>query len=161
MKKIYNFIFVHIPLHKYQAYATKWPRVKYFIRNLTRYACMAIITASILYIGFTIAHVFYPRTVEATPVTIVKEVIKKSAVMERIADCESGKRDKNGKAIKGSASHLDQLTGQVYTKANENKTVDIGKYMINEYYHGTKHGNEHYLLIMKQKKSISELINLS
>ncbi len=61
-------------------------------------------------------------------VEVIKEVevTRKAAVMERIMKCESG------------GKHFDPKTGQVYTKSNDNKTVDIGKYMINEYYWGKK-----------------------
>ena len=76
-----------------------------------------------------------PKIVMADKEVIV-EVVKDSVIMEKIADCESGARKSNGKAIKGSATHIDPKTGQVYTKSNENKTVDIGRYMVNEYYWG-------------------------
>lgn len=76
-----------------------------------------------------------PKIVMADKEVIV-EVVKDSVIMEKIADCESGVRKSNGKAIKGSATHINPKTGQVYTKSNENKTVDIGRYMVNEYYWG-------------------------
>jgi len=57
---------------------------------------------------------------------IVKEVQGHAPVMDRIAKCESNN------------SHIDPKSGQVYTKANKNGTVDIGKYMVNEYYWGKK-----------------------
>lgn len=54
---------------------------------------------------------------------VIKEVKGKAPVMERIAKCESGN------------SHIDPKTGQVYMLANTNKTVDVGKYMINTVWH--------------------------
>lgn len=54
---------------------------------------------------------------------VIKEVKGKAPVMERIAKCESGN------------SHIDPKTGQVYMVANTNKTVDVGKYMINTIWH--------------------------
>lgn len=54
---------------------------------------------------------------------VIKEVKGKASVMDRIAKCESGN------------SHVDPKTGQVYLVANSNKTVDVGKYMINTVWH--------------------------
>lgn len=54
---------------------------------------------------------------------VIKEVKGKTPVMDRIAKCESGN------------NHIDPKTGQVYMVANTNKTVDVGKYMINSVWH--------------------------
>lgn len=43
--------------------------------------------------------------------------------MDRIAKCES------------NDTHINPKTGQVYMLANSNKTVDVGKYMINTVWH--------------------------
>lgn len=60
---------------------------------------------------------------EKEVVKVVKEDKGTTPVMERIAKCESGN------------SHVDPKTGQVYMLANTNKTVDVGKYMINTVWH--------------------------
>lgn len=53
-----------------------------------------------------------------------------------IADCESGKRDNNGRAIKGSATHYDTDGSVLLGKYTDSKYgVDIGKYQINSLYH--------------------------
>jgi hypothetical protein len=81
-------------------------------------------------IGFAVSE---GKKVSAHEVSIVdREVIKEieiktiPPVLKRIAKCESNNQ------------HFDPKTGQVYTKANDNKTVDIGKYMVNEFYWGKK-----------------------
>jgi len=51
-------------------------------------------------------------------------------VLDRIGDCESGQRNKEGKPISGTATQFAK-DGQVILNANANHTVDIGKYMIN------------------------------
>lgn len=55
----------------------------------------------------------------------IVEVTTKShaPVMDRIAKCES------------NDTHINPKTGQVYMLANSNKTVDVGKYMINTVWH--------------------------
>lgn len=115
---------------------TRWGLMKYRIVRTTK-RVMGVLGIFFLgvwgYYGLT---QFFPVQVVAVEKEVIVEVSRKSPVMERIADCESGVRDKYGNPIKGSASHLDPKTGQVYTKANTNGTVDIGKYMINEYYNG-------------------------
>lgn len=50
---------------------------------------------------------------------VIKEIPRKSPVMARIAQCESGN------------SHIDKKTGQVVMRANKNGTVDVGLYQIN------------------------------
>jgi hypothetical protein len=61
--------------------------------------------------------------VDIVEAQVIKEVKGKTPVMDRIAKCESGN------------SHIDPKTGQVYMVANTNKTVDVGKYMINSVWH--------------------------
>ncbi len=60
----------------------------------------------------------YTNNETVREVEVIVEVTKKSAVMERIANCES------------SSGHY-APSGQVAMNANSNGTVDIGKYQIN------------------------------
>ena len=56
--------------------------------------------------------------------------------LERIADCESGKRDKNGRAIEGTGTHYDSNGDVIIGKMNKAEYgVDIGKFQINEVFH--------------------------
>lgn len=59
-----------------------------------------------------------------------KEAEERAPVLSRIFDCESGTRDKHGRAVKGSATHYDK-NGQVLMRANTNGTVDVGISQIN------------------------------
>lgn len=61
--------------------------------------------------------IVYGKEIVEVPVRV------KAPVMERIMQCESG------------GKHIDPKTGQVYMLANTNKTVDVGKYMINTVWH--------------------------
>jgi hypothetical protein len=61
-----------------------------------------------------------------TPVSTMPDL----PILDRIGDCESGQRNKEGKPIAGTATQFAK-DGQVILNANSNHTVDIGKYMIN------------------------------
>jgi hypothetical protein len=77
-----------------------------------------IMTAGIYYAKANIQpEIAWAKEIVVVPVTVIPPV------MQRIAVCES-----NGK-------HFDPKTGQVYMLANTNKTVDVGKYMINTVWH--------------------------
>jgi hypothetical protein len=68
-------------------------------------------------------HVTKRSIIALAVICLVKEVKGKAPVMDRIAKCESG------------GNHIDPKTGQVYMLANTNKSVDVGKYMINTVWH--------------------------
>ncbi len=86
---------------------------------LTAGALLSVIGWSV-YVGSE----FIPKTVYAEK-EVVREVelVRVAPVMDRIAKCESGDK------------HFDPKTGQVYTLGNTNKTVDVGRYMINTVWH--------------------------
>lgn len=79
---------------------------------------------------------FFPR-VAIVEAEVIKEVTAHAPVMDKIAKCESGN------------SHINPKTGQVYMVANANKTVDVGKFMINTVWH--KKAKELGLDITKEK----------
>lgn len=95
------------------------------------------------------------------PRTVLIEIRKEiPATLLRIADCESGERDKDGRAIGGSATHYDKngdvLIGQ-HTDPKYGK--DVGKFQINTLYHEARakemgldiyneYDNEKYALVL-------------
>lgn len=88
----------------------------------------------------------------------VRETIPEE--LERIADCESGKRDKNGRAVEGTATHYDSNGDVLLGRMNKPEYgVDIGKFQINEVFHSEnaqelgldlykEHDNEKYALML-------------
>ena len=105
-------------------------RIKKFVSWFTiwtiRVAGIALLVATFaevyrLYMTDEIVH-----TVEAEQ----SEKLVVPKILEKIADCESGKRLPSGRAIKGSASHYG-ASGQVLMTGNTNKSVDVGKFAIN------------------------------
>ena len=105
---------------------TRLQRMVYEAKRATK---GSIIVSGALCVGawmFVLGGYFLPAQVvfaEKEVVKVVKEDTGKAPVMDRIAKCESGN------------SHVDPKTGQVYMLANTNKTVDVGKYMINTVWH--------------------------
>lgn len=99
---------------------------------------LILIIAGVIVVAYLAGSYFSKETIyQFEEVEVIKEVEKKAPVLDRIADCESGKRDKTGRAIPGSASHYD-TNGQVKFYGNKNTSVDIGKYMINNKIWGSK-----------------------
>lgn len=116
---------------------TKWQRRMLKLTGSVTRIIKAVTFTTVIAWAFVIGLVFKFSVSEPVQAgVIVEETIDDVPIMEAIADCESGDRLPSGKAKKGSARHIDPNTGQVFTKANDNKTVDIGRYMVNEYYHG-------------------------
>ena len=62
--------------------------------------------------------------------TEVKYIEVDSALLSRIADCESGSRKSDGTAITNSAKQFDSK-GNVVKNHNKNGSTDLGKYQIN------------------------------
>jgi len=99
---------------------------------------------SILSLLVGISSFFTPTiyTVEAfeepPPPKVVLIEIKETIppILKSIADCESGTRDKDGRAVGGSATHYDTDGSVLLGKHTDPKYgVDIGKYQINSLYH--------------------------
>ncbi len=124
-----------------------------------------IATLISLLVPFTVA---YEGEVppEEPPKQVLIEVVKHVEVPEvlhNIADCESGKRTKDGKAIKGSATHYSSDGEVLLGRLNDPQYgVDIGKYQVNEYFHGKRakelgldlyneHDNEAYALTLYEE----------
>ena len=108
---------------------TKWQLFVKRVKTFFKVLFWGIIIASILIGIYYLGAYTNPKTIY-TKAEVIKEVPIKAPVLERIADCESGKRLPNGKAIRGSASHY-APSGQVLMTGNNNKSVDVGKYAIN------------------------------
>lgn len=71
------------------------------------------------------------------PETVLIEIRKTIPdALLRIADCESGKRDKDGRAIGGSATHYDENGDVLIGKHTDPQYgLDVGKFQINTLYH--------------------------
>ena len=67
-----------------------------------------------------------PMGITLVEVAQAEGVEQSIPILDKIAECESGNM------------HFDPKTGQVLTVGNTNKTVDIGRYQVNEHYWGTK-----------------------
>lgn len=102
---------------------TKSNKMKNNINKFSKIVAKALMIAAVVYGIFLLGQIapeptVYENNEVIVEVEVVKEVIKKSAVMERIATCES------------STGHY-APSGQVAMNANNNGSVDIGKYQIN------------------------------
>ena len=80
----------------------------------------------------SIGDTVYYEAPQETPQVVQIEVMPSQ--LARIADCESGLRDKNNKAIEGSATHFDE-NGNVKVGEWSTYTTDVGKYQIALEYH--------------------------
>jgi len=108
---------------------TKWEIFKLKVKRMFARLIFLSIIVGIGYGIFTAGRYINPPVVY-TKQEVIKEVPVKAPIMDMIADCESGKRLPNGRAVKGSARHYG-LSGQVLMTGNTNKSVDVGKYAIN------------------------------
>lgn len=135
MKSI-KVLYMGKPLREVYPHATRWQVIKWkvseFTKKVIRFTAKIAFFSGIGYALFMAGAYFNPVITYATQEKIIKEVIEKdSPVMDRIAGCESeGNRNSKG-------SHLGK-DGQVRTNANQNKSVDIGKYQINQSVWGKK-----------------------
>jgi hypothetical protein len=103
----------------------KYTRFQLLVLKIKRALKRVIIVSAVICLvlwGIVAGATYFPR-VDIVEAQVIKEVKGKTPVMDRIAKCESGN------------SHIDPKTGQVYMVANTNKTVDVGKYMINSVWH--------------------------
>jgi hypothetical protein len=112
-------------------HATKWQvlkwRVREFVKKVIRLATMGGVGAIVVTTIFMAGQ--WSSPVHITAQTVIDE--KDSPVLDRIAGCESeGNRNSKG-------SHYGK-DGQVRTNANTNKSVDIGKFQINQSAWGKK-----------------------
>lgn len=116
-------------------HATRWEVFKWktmkFIRKIVLWSATIGLVMGSTYAGFMWAKV----TVEPEKV-IAKEIVEVPVdgplpVLERIADCESGKRDHQGHGVKGTATQIDPTTHQVMIKTNTDGSVDVGYMQIN------------------------------
>lgn len=100
-----------------------WKRVGNFINRCIRFAALWLARMAIFAAAVGIVASFIASSTVTAQVPQVVTVEAKAAVMDRIADCESG----NGKP--GSATQF--KNGQVVINVNTNGTYDQGKYQIN------------------------------
>lgn len=102
---------------------TRFQLWMYKAKRMTKRSIVVLGVLCLIGWGFVAGSFFAPAKMVFANKEVIKEVKGKTPVMERIAKCESGN------------SHIDPKTGQVYMLANTNKTVDVGKYMINTVWH--------------------------
>jgi hypothetical protein len=76
----------------------------------------------------------YVHEAEAAPEPKVVLIEVHPEQLDRIADCESGARNKDGSAVKGSARHSDDK-GVVITGTHAEVGIDVGWCQLNTYYH--------------------------
>lgn len=116
------------PMREIYPHATQWQMFKYKVRILLlRLVVISILVGSI-YMAFIAGQSSQGVVIYTQPEIITMEL--KAPIMDRIADCETGDRLPNGKAVKGTARHYGK-SGQVMMTGNNNKSVDVGKYAIN------------------------------
>lgn len=72
---------------------------------------------------------------EPAPAVVSSTPPQFPAILLKIADCESGERDKYGRAIPGTAKQFNKDGSVVRGEANPQ---DIGKHQINLYWNGEK-----------------------
>jgi hypothetical protein len=128
-------------------------RVKAFIRK----SLWALLFAALLFASFVMGAAFY--STNTITVTHASAPYSEPAVLQRIADCESG----NGSA--GSGKQFNKF-GAVVLNANTNKTVDIGKFQINSIHEGeaqklgfdlfTEEGNTGYARYLYENKGTGD-----
>lgn len=103
-----------------------------------------IATLIAILVPYSVAYELDAEQPEEPPIhkQVLIEVVKHvevPEVLKNIADCESGKRTKDGKAIKGSATHYSSDGEVLLGRLNDPQYgVDIGKYQVNEYFHGKR-----------------------
>lgn len=104
-----------------------------------------------------------PPEPEVIQIRVIREL---PDILLRIADCESGKRDSDGRAVKGSGAHYDTNGDVILGKLNKPEYgVDIGKFQVNEFFHGERakrlgldlydeHDNAEYALRLYEEQGV-------
>ena len=106
---------------------TKMDIIKFKAGRLTRKTLKVSAIVCLIGWGFAIGANIAMKYKQ--PVKVIEQVRIESKIMDKIADCESGTRLKNGRAVKGTATQF--RNGQVLVTPNSNGTVDVGMYAIN------------------------------
>lgn len=119
--------FVKQPNQHTKWYQRFWARIVWYTKVAIRLTMLGGLGTALVLSGVLIDRMSKPVHVIAQ---VLEQPQKEAPIMERIADCESGKRDKHGRGIPGSASHYGP-SGQVLMTPNNNGTVDVGKYAVN------------------------------
>jgi hypothetical protein len=110
-------------------HATRFQVMKYNFAQFMRKVFIVMVGTAFTTIIFIIMKDVYitKELDKLNTVTVVEETKELPAVMQRIAQCESGNK------------HYKE-NGQIVTNANTNGTVDIGRFQINEKVWGKKAG---------------------
>lgn len=101
-------------------HATGFQVFRYKFNKFMEKVVIVAVIAGMIYGGFEVGKMTTEAGVSYANVEVIKEVEVQStsAVMKRIAKCESG------------GKHYD-INGQVLMRSNTNKSVDVGLYQIN------------------------------
>lgn len=117
MKRTLKVIFNFQPMRNYYPHCSKWEHIKWKLGRTVRNFSIVASFALTGYVSAVSYNTLHPVTVWATR-DVVKEVETVAPVMDRIAQCESGK------------SHFAK-NGQVLVHVNSNGTYDAGYLQIN------------------------------
>jgi len=119
--------------------ASKWQVLKYKVRRfffvIIRAAIVGIAAAIVIGSLVGMGSYLFPRTIHAIE---EKEVLGVTPVLERIAQCESKSSHYCTDDLVKAGMCARSEKGQVLVKANNNKTIDVGKYQVNVYYWGAE-----------------------
>lgn len=128
------------PLREIYPHATRWEMFKYRVRIFLLRVFIISLLLGAIYGAYKIGSSNQGIVVYTQPEIITVE--SKAPIMDRIAGCESEGNPKS------KGSHYDR-TGQVRLNANTNKSVDIGKYQINNVAWGKKATEMGYNLMVE------------
>lgn len=117
-------------------HATKWQVFLYHVRVFLLRVFIVVILCGSIYGAFIAGGIYNPAVIY-TKAEVIKEVPVKAPILDRIAKCESptGHYDKNG---------------QISLNANTDRSVDIGKYQINNRAWGKKATELGYNLMVEK-----------
>lgn len=123
--KAVKVVYMGKPLRDVYPHATRFQVIKYKFFRFLRWLGIKILWAA--FCGAILSGVYFVGEANAKEITVVNQVTQPqtmAAVLQRIADCESG----NGKPNTGTQFNA---KGDVVTNVNANGTVDVGKWQIN------------------------------
>ncbi len=119
-------------------YATRWQVLKFRIYRFFRKVLIGALGLSMAYGLFVLGTHFSPSVVYSVTGPELAVVEKKAPIMERIAQCESRSSQTCTDDLIAHGMCSKSEKGQILVRANNNKTIDVGKYQVNEFYWGSK-----------------------
>lgn len=142
-------------------YERLWINIK---RGLWYGFSCTVAMAMVVVVALVYHQMNLPKVVSSAHAQEVKK-INVPPILLAIADCETGDRLPNGKAVKGTARQYGK-SGQVLMTGNTNKSVDVGKFAINStnyklatklgYDLTTEEGNTKMALYLHKKNGVQD-----